>query len=277
MGNNRYLTSEEIHERLLYMTMQFHKFCEENKLTYFLIAGSLLGAVRHKGFIPWDDDVDIAMPREDYEILKSFKNITDDLEIVSYENNHGHYHPFAYINIADTKTLMEEEYIKKSTNKGMFLDIFPLDGLPDDKESAIKWGNKVGLWARLIGYHSNSFPRLTSIKNLLKFPVIGIARLFPESYLIRKVDSLAKRFPFAQSVYCAKIVNRAYPIEREMHLSEDYSSRLLAPFESTELYIPYGYDRILKTLYGDYMTPPPIGQQQSHHGVSVIWKDKRNS
>lgn len=267
------LTTAEIHSRLLEMVANFHVFCEEHDLKYYLIGGSLLGAIRHKGFIPWDDDIDIGMPREDYERLVSFSEIKEGLEIVSYHNSHGYYHPFAYCNITDTHTIMEEQFIRRSTNKGLFLDVVPMDGLPSRKEDAVKWGNRVGFWARILAYHSNSMPKINSLKQLVRAGTIFISRFFSEKMLIRKVENMAKRYAYKGSLLSGQIVNRIYPIKREIRFTEDFDNPILVPFESTELFIPSGYDRILTDLYGDYMTPPPDAEQKAHHGVVVRWKE----
>lgn len=267
------LTTAEVHNRLLEMAVAFHKFCIEHDLNYYLIGGSLLGAVRHKGFIPWDDDIDIGMPREDYEKLVTFSEIKDGLEIVSYHNDHGHYHPFAYCNIADIHTIMEEQFIRKPTNKGLFLDVMPMDGLPPRREDAVKWGNKVGFWARILAYHSNSFPTINSLKQLARACVISFSRCFPEKWLIQKVESMSRSYDYKGSRLSGQIVNKIYSIEREIRFTEDFDKPILAPFESAELFIPEGYDRILTELYGDYMTPPPDAEQKAHHGVIVKWKE----
>ncbi len=267
------LTTAEIHNRLLEMVVVFHEFCEKNNLKYYLIGGSLLGAVRHKGFIPWDDDIDIGMPREDYERLVSFSEIGEGLEVVSYHNNHGHYHPFAYCNITDSRTIMEEQFIRKPTSKGLFLDVVPMDGLPSQRDDAIKWGNKVGFWAKILAYHSNSLPEINSLKQFVRAGVILISRCLPEKWLIEKVDNMAKLYAYKGSQFSGQIVNRIYPIQREIRFTEDFEKSILVPFESAELCIPSGYDRILRDLYGDYMTPPPDAEQKAHHGVIVRWKE----
>ena len=131
--NDNRLSLDEIHSLLLKMLVEFDAFCEEHKLTYYLTAGTLLGAVRHDGFIPWDDDADIVMPRKDYEKLLSFNSITPDIDIISFKNkSSAHYHPFPYIDLSYNKTIEKPQTLKINTNKGQFIDIFPLDSIPDN-------------------------------------------------------------------------------------------------------------------------------------------------
>lgn len=265
------LSLDDIHKRLTSMLEDFDSFCCANSLRYYLGYGSLIGAIRHGGFIPWDDDIDLVMPRPDYERLINYDDINENLKIVSYKNSQGYYHPYAYCNIADTRTVMVEHNARKPTGKGLFIDVFPLDGLPDDYRQACNWGNHVMFWTRLLCYKNAALPKIKSFRSVLRLMGITVARFIPTSFLINRVDQMSKAYSFEESHFCTQLANKCYPIEREVQIRDDYSgiSDEYTMFEGKKARIPKGFHRILTVCYGDYMTPPPVADQKGHHGFDV--------
>ena len=132
---------DEMKEYLLGILQEFDKLCQENQMRYSIAYGTLLGAVRHKGFIPWDDDVDVVMPREDYEKLLSIKYKTKKYEVKSYRYSEDYYYEFS--KMIDRDTLVLEKY-RCDANMGIFIDIFPMDYLEDkrDLEHAMRKAQK---------------------------------------------------------------------------------------------------------------------------------------
>lgn len=266
------LSIEELHKIQYELILQFDKFCEENGYRYYLFYGTLLGAIRHKGFIPWDDDVDIAMPRPDYEKLIQAKQLSDTAFIVTNRNPHSYYHPFTYCNITDTRTIMEENQMKKPTGKGVFIDIFPLDGLPDNDRDVYKHLKKALLLKKMLVYSHMAKPPINSIKNFLKVILCILASTFNPEKLIAKIDKLAQRYDFDKSTKVANVVFVEPDFEKEIHMREDFGAGLKTKFVDRELRVPNNYEDILRRCYGDYMTPPPLNEQHGHHEIFYRWK-----
>lgn len=131
---------ELLHSVQLDMLVKFDKFCAENNLTYFLDSGTALGAVRHGGFIPWDDDVDVGMPREDYNKLLKLgeSGLPDNLLVQTYKNDQGYWMPFAKIRLKDTFFPEVKIDVTKMKYQGIYIDVFPFDKVPDNESLAVK-------------------------------------------------------------------------------------------------------------------------------------------
>lgn len=260
------LKIEEIQEVSLRILKRITSVCEEHGFRYTLAFGTLIGAIRHKGFIPWDDDVDILMPRPDYErfILYLTNHPIEDLKVFNWK--HVKNYPLGITRICDMRyRVLEKNFI--DFDHGIFVDVYPVDGLANSyhdakkafdrtaKErdelfmSAIKKYREI----RLVEFFKN--PRLTLSK--LRRRILGIC------YYQRKLEEKVIKYTFEDYKYVgvpnwnwARIV-----FERDW-----FNDRVKVPFEDGEFYITKHYDKMLREEYGDYMQLPPIEKRVYHHG-----------
>lgn len=253
---------------LLRLLKEFDDYCNRHGLRYFLFAGTLLGAVRHHGFIPWDDDVDVLMPREDYETFIRADFIAEDAQVISLHNSQGHYHPFPYCNIADTKTVMTEKIIKHPTGKGVFIDVFPLDGVPDDPKEQARHLRRLiirqSVFAAAINIADGS-----GIKRAAK-SLIGLAAApFDQAKMGDRISKTAQkhRYDDCSKVGCT-VHLRGQP-EKFIYRKDCFSDYILLDFEDCKVRCPVGYQEVLTTCYGDYMQLPPEDQRIAHHEIEI--------
>lgn len=258
--------NQEYHKKIaLDILIEFHNFCKKENLTYFLGFGTLLGAVRHKGFIPWDDDIDIFMPRPDYEkFLDVYKS--DEYEISSPRDKHP---LFTYSKLFKLGTLKIENGLsyKKRKPIGIDIDIFPIDGVNAEKYLSIC--NKIKKYNFLFQITNQNIKRKSFIKSIISFFIHCIRG----KYICNKIENLKKRYDYNQwdnvSIYFAfsdqkpsnSIVPR-YVFEKDIDVE----------FEGYKFKAPIGYDKLLTILYGDYMTPPPVDERITHHANKVYIK-----
>lgn len=252
---------------------EFVRACDENNLKYFLFFGSLLGAVRHKGFIPWDDDIDITMPRKDYEQFISLygSHFTDDYFLDSYNcAKYLNYQPNCRI---DFKHLL----IRKDKENGAhyynaFISIFPIDGVPNNRllRTTHIFLLKIlyGL-LRLARSARNGTDKLEKRSINDKF-FIALSKVFPIGRLISP-QVIAKNYNILRSKY--DYVSTSKSIVYWNHMLLD--SKLMieeeeAIFDGLNCKIPSGWDELLKLLYGDYMILPPEKDRTPHHGYELI-------
>ena len=243
------LSHKEHQEIMLKLMISFDRYCSENQLQYYLTGGTLLGAVRHKGFIPWDDDVDVVMPRDDYDKLLRASQIDNDVEIVSIENDHGYYHPFPHANIVDRNTIMLEEQVKKQTGKGVFIDVFPLDGVPDERVRQEKLIRKLMFLQSVSSNKISVSPGFSSIKNSLKTVLGNITFFIDDKELSRYINKVASKYKYNESNYVAHLILLLGNPKRFITPKEDYSDYILLDFEGYQFRCPIGYKHILKRSY----------------------------
>lgn len=257
------LSKEEIQNVLLDIMQYFHDICEKNNIYYVLCSGSCLGAVRHKGFIPWDDDIDVFVPRSHYEKLI---NILKDYGVryvpLTYELSDKYYYPFC--KLIDANTIANQEEFNPIANMGLYIDIFPVDGLPADAKNRGKHINVVRKFSKLIAI-KNAVHTANPIKNLIK-RIIG--SFYNNQKLCKKINALAVKYPEETSEFAMDIVWGTKPF-----LYSDVSARILVPFEDRWFYIPENYDNYLKTIYGDYMQLPPEDKRVTH-GLKAYMTEK---
>jgi lipopolysaccharide cholinephosphotransferase len=246
-------------------------FCEKHNLRYFLVGGSALGAVRHQGFIPWDDDVDVAMPREDYDkfIELGKKEFVGEIFLQTYETDPEYPYNFAKLRNSKT-TFVEWVYQFTNMNHGVWIDIFPLDGISKKQGKinfAMKW-RIYRIWPRLllIGAKSVSrYPRkwwwiLDILLDIILLPFM----LFNIGHFMNKrIDKIMRKKKYEDCYYVANMQGAWFG--REIVKREYFGNGTKAMFEGMEVMIPEKYDEFLTSIYGNYMKLPPIEKQVGKH------------
>ena len=265
-------TLEELHDILLEELVYLDRVCRKNGLKYFMVDGTLLGAVRHKGFIPWDDDVDVWMPREDYDKLAEVVNGDDSYyEFQTPQNVEGFV--FSYGKLVDTRTGIEEQIADIKREMGVFIDVFPYDGLPEPgTQKYDKFVNKC------MFLQSQRIPSLYAWKQTKQRRNASLFGLFAHSVrktvgctnIVKLIDKNARTYAVKDSkmVGC---LGGGYKKDQMME-KEICESVTELEFEGHKLYAPVGYERYLKKLYGDYMQLPPEEDQVIKHMSNVWWK-----
>ena len=257
----------ELKQIELEMLKTIHNICEENNLTYFLGYGTLLGAIRHQGFIPWDDDIDIMMPRPDYDILcKNFKELFEntDLQLAINDKNHIYY-PRPFAKIINSKTILKETNYDDNNEIGVFIDVFFIDGTPKNKIIKKIHQTRCNFYRKL--YYA-SILKKGVCKNKFMQIVSTIAHHLNKDKLLNKIDKICRYYDYNESQIVSNVLQM-----KNSEINKKWLTKKLIKFEGIDAYIPCGYDNILSDIYGDYMTPPPIEKQKPTHLSEIYWKD----
>lgn len=250
----------------LNLLSELQKTCEKYGLRYWLDSGSLLGAIRHKGYIPWDDDIDVVMFRDDYDRLLELapKEFKPPIIFQSAYTEKNFVRGHAQMRDTSTSAIIPSE-IYKDFNQGIFIDIFILDGVSNDPEieySQNKKANRLRAKLEILARPMRQQHIKTIIKAIryrIKFPGIqGKARLYKMYEDIFRDNSLEK------CDYVATTTFRTVSEKRNRHI---YDTTLMVDFEYMKQPVPAGYDELLTLLYGDYMEPVKI---PSMHGTLIL-------
>lgn len=263
------------HKHILLKQLDYiDSFCKKNNIRYFITGGTLLGAVRHKGFIPWDDDIDIAMPREDYNKFVSIFNRESDsfYKVYHYSNTKKYYYQFA--KVCDTRTIMIEEEVNAEIELGAYIDVFPLDYGGDTVEEAFSiHSKKMKPWIILNSIKLMDKQKKRSIHKQIAVNCLKLlTSLIPWSAILKRIDKIAQiNIDRKDSKYCGALIILTYG-KREIMETEWYSSSVVLPFEDHYYNAPSNYTEILSHLYGEYMELPPEEERVSHHNFVLCWR-----
>ena len=253
---------------MLEILQEIHKICVENNITYWLEAGTLLGAVRHKGFIPWDDDCDISMPRADYEkFLKVARSkLPKDMFLQTKDTDKEYPLPWAKVRKNDTLLVESGETGKENYHHGIFVDIFPYDYYK------YKWAIKLMEWCRTFKDKKNKYPKGSAYRVIVTI-YTNIIMALP----VRIVVFIVKFFKKHKEIVCCNDGEFfTYAIEGEnvrLTKKEDIIPTKLVNnvFENKDFFIPNNPDRVLKANFGaSYMSLPPVEQRKTHAKYIVI-------
>lgn len=262
------LSRQEIHNILSDMLSAFADYCDKHQLRYYLVGGTLLGAVRHQGFIPWDDDIDVGMPRPDYErFLELVKQepVGDNYQVLTMEDE-NYTLPFA--EMINKQTIVEREtseFIKSELQVlHLFMDIFPQDGWPEDDEKCRKLVKRTNLLRFMNTEARARFGAGTSFaRKILKTPVLVVSKAIGSKRIIRYLDKIAKQYDYDKSLYVGAITYGIYGIGERCAGNEVVKFDTVE-FEGKYYKAPGCWDSYLKGVFGDYMKLPPENKRINH-------------
>lgn len=273
------MTQDEQKQVMLNILSSFALFCEKNGLSYFLDAGTLLGAIRHNGYIPWDDDIDVNMPRKDYDrfiqmVKKNNGYIEKHLKVEFPEET-----IYPFLKISDDRSILIEFADKYPMEVGVYIDVFSKDGILNDSIGArilCKISEILGLF---LWFNKFSIYAWKNHGGLIKKGIALMGRLFIKdpNFPARLQDKLihinAQRHPIEKCKYVTTLTNGEFHKRAPKECFDRYE---MTEFEGRKFRIPVGYDTYLRCLYpGDYMQLPPE-DKRTHHNTIIYWKSKQD-
>lgn len=270
------LTLQELQQVELSIMQAFHDFCQKNGLRYYLGGGTAIGAVRHQGFIPWDDDIDICMPRPDYE--KFLRLCSDGKLTDTYQLNNRQLDPscpFAITRIFDTRTEVTFSNFRLPYTIGCWIDIFCLDGVSSDPKKQKKQFKKMRTIQDLTISCLTKFggKRRSKLHTILQYgllPALPFIRMVGAKRYLDQNEKLCRMYDYNESEYVAVIGGRAGV--GEIMKKSQMDPAILMDFEGHKFYLMANYHQYLTNLYGDYMQLPPESERVSRHEINVYWK-----
>jgi len=251
----------------LMILQDIHTFCVEHNIKYYLVGGTLLGAVRHKGFIPWDDDIDIGMFREDYDRFLKLccAELPQKYYIQSYENEKQFWLPFAKVRL--NGTVFDETATKHlPSHKGIYIDIFPIDNVKREASFFQTAQADIVKYLKIANYSRQGIAKELSFKTKV---LCAASKVCSVSRINRHINSLMKAYNKKPTDYCVNLGSN-YSYKKQTMPKDYYGEPVLLPFEGNQFFAPKQYQEVLTKIYGDYMKLPPEDKRVSLHYIERI-------
>lgn len=257
----------ELQQCQLALLKHFIRICDSLGLSWYLVCGSALGAVRHGGFIPWDDDIDVALPREDYErfLKEAPALLPEPLFLQNYRTDPAF--PYVYSKLRDSRTTcIEGSTAHLPIHHGVGMDIFPLDGYPREQHRQVLFEVQKRWYLHLLGAAFAPPKKFRSEAEYRIKRMLGLHRR--TAAIAASYDALLRKYPAADSaVWCN---HGGWQGRLEYAPREQYGAGSLWEFEGLGVCLPEQYHAYLTQKYGDYMPLPPKEQQKSHHKYKIV-------
>ena len=257
-----------IQKCILSIFKEVSQICSNNKIPYYAIGGTCLGAVRHKGFIPWDDDLDIAIPIEYYDsFLRSIRKSLSAKYYILTPSDSQHYHSL-WVKVCDSRTAFIEksEYKYPDSYKGVFIDIMPISGIPKTRLR-----RKIFCLLLIFLDRSNNILRFCrdakkSKRYTIYLPYLILSYIIPYNFFSNVYYKLLKTQPLYDSIITGYVWYTCW-LNRLIFPTSWFKNAIDIPFENTTISCPKEYHDYLTLQFGDYMTPPPVNKRQTHSGI----------
>ena len=259
---------DELKEAQMKIMDYVDAFCRKNNINYSLDGGTLLGAVRHKGYIPWDDDIDIMMTRDEYNRFTEKWNSSGNHPFVLSNEETGNSYGYPFGKVHDPKTVT---YVGSFERTGVFIDVFPIDKVIDKEDFELRRKPILNLHKerevalRWLQVKNSNSSWLKQVKLFFEKPRRGFYEY------ASMINDIAKSKNSNNASWCYDLVS---PVSaKNLIPAETLNVYMDIPFEDRTYRAMVDYDTYLTCLYGDYMTPPPPEKQISHHDFKAYWKD----
>lgn len=268
------VTQEELKEIQVSLLDNIDLICRKNNIRYSLAYGTLIGAMRHKGFIPWDDDIDIMMPRQDYtKFIEICNNSTVPFDLLCLQTDNSFGCLFAKISHKDT-VLIEEYTRTTNANLGVYVDIFPIDYLGNTKDEAIKNYKSVvflkTLFDASIWKHYRRSKRRAIYYEPFRLALYFCGKLINTNQLGKYIECKINNFSTGEMLFSG-CVAPMYGI-KDIYPTPIFDMDHLVDFENKKYPAINNYDQYLTSIYGEYMKLPPIEKRKTHHDFKAYWK-----
>lgn len=265
----RYLSDSEIKQQLLVLLLELDRFCKVHDIKYQLAYGTLLGAIRHKGFIPWDDDVDVVMSRPEYEKLRACREDFRNDFYLETPSDEGAV--FSFAKLCNRKIAAIEPAVQGVSEESIWLDIFPVDGFPDNAAMLKKLNEKQVRFYHLTRMNMNPSATVSRFKSNLKRVYQCVFDQNKQlSKLAQKMDDCARSFSYESSSKVAVLLFP--PLRPELAWDKAWlEDSVEVEFQGHQFPAPRDWDQVLSKQYGDYMQLPPV-EDRNTHGTIMFWR-----
>lgn len=254
------LTKRDIQRHELNILIAVKEICNSHNLKFYLAGGTLLGAIRHRGFIPWDDDIDICMPRPDYEKFISLWPKMNQIYVLKSDRLNNWDAPFT--KVIDPTTQIESVYDERKGS--LWIDVFPVDGLPSDVKKVENVYKQCNFYRKLLMIaHARLGEGTSQIHKYGKYILKPIAKLIGTDYFSKKLEKIACQIPYESAKYVGIVTWGLYGVGERM-LKSEFEKEVEVEFEGYKMPAFSCWDSYLHGIYGNYMQLPPLEKRQTH-------------